>query len=463
MIPEAWTGRLHAPRTLLVRVLLLFVSVLIVSFGTWIALFRIAEQEPRAIQAARMVGSVANLTHAALLHAAPEQRFDLLRELSETEGIRLRPTDPADKVTDLPDDAYHRLFAAETRRLLGNDTRLAYAIDDEPGLWASFWIDDQDEYWIVIPAERLTAGVAMHWLGWALLAATLALLAAWLVARRVTIPLRALATAARRIGQGYRPPPLAAEGGDEMAEVATAFNHMMTDLSQMERERAVVLAGISHDLRTPIARLRLEAEMSVADASARDAMVADLEQMDKIIGQFLAYARGEEDEAFVDDDLAPLLSECADRFAAQGVEIRCVADGTLPVRMRPTSLRRAIDNLVENARKYAASPIEISGTHENGDCVVRVCDRGPGIPEAEHARMLRPFSRLESARSNANGTGLGLAIVDRIVRAHQGKLNLATRDGGGLCVEIRMPRQLLPVSSTSSVARSTAARGQSAE
>lgn len=444
MISGDWASRLHAPRTLMVRVLLLFGGVLVVSFGTWIILFRIAEQEPRAIQAARMVGSVASLTHTALLHAAPEQRFELLRELSETEGIRLRPADPADRLTPLPDDAYHRLFAAETRRLLGNDTRLAYAVDDEPGLWASFWIDDQDEYWIVIPAERLTASVAMHWLGWALLAATLALLAAWLVARRVTIPLRALAIAARRIGQGQRPPPLAAAGDDEVAEVATAFNHMMTDLSQMERERAVVLAGISHDLRTPIARLRLETEMSVADAGARDAMVADLEQMDKIIGQFLAYARGEEDEAFVDDDLGPLLGECADRFAAQGVDIRCLADTPLPVRMRPTSLRRAIDNLVENARKYAASPIEVSGTQEDGECVVRVCDRGPGIPESEHDRMLRPFSRLESARSNANGTGLGLAIVDRIVRSHQGKLRLASRAGGGLCVEIRLPRQLMP-------------------
>lgn len=461
MTPGTWARWLHAPRTLLVRVFLLFGSVLVVSFGTWIILFRIAEQEPRAIQAARMVGSVASLTHTALLHAAPEQRLDLLRELSDTEGIRLRPTDPADDITPLPDDAYHRLFAGETRRLLGNETRLAYAVDGEPGLWASFWIDDEDEYWIVIPAERLTASVAMHWVGWALLAATLALLAAWLVARRITVPLRALATAARRIGQGQRPPPLSVERGDEMADVANAFNHMVHDLSQMERERAVVLAGISHDLRTPIARLRLEAEMSVADPSAREAMVADLEQMDKIIGQFLNYARGEEDEPFADADLATVLTECTERFAGQGLDVRCATDGALPVRMRPTSLRRALDNLVENARKYAAGPVELSGAREDGECVVRVCDRGPGIPESEHDRMLRPFSRLESARSNANGTGLGLAIVDRIIRAHHGRLRLCARPGGGLCVELRLPQR--PADAPTRRPMHAEASGQSAE
>lgn len=441
MIPASWARRLQMPRTLLVRVFLLFGAVLAVSFGTWITLFGIAEQEPRAIQAARMVSSVASLTHTALLHSAPEQRIDLLQELSETEGIRLRPTDPADKITPLPDDAYHRLFAAEARRLLGSDTRLAQAIDGEPGLWASFWIDDQDEYWIVIPPERLTVGVAMHWLGWALLAAALALLAAWLVARRITVPLRALAIAARRIGHGQRPPPLNTDRDDEMAEVASAFNHMVHDLSQMERERAVVLAGISHDLRTPIARLRLETEMSVRDATARDAMASDLEQMDQIIGQFLSYARGEDDEAFNEHDLASVLADCAERFSAQGMSIRCTTDGALPVRMRPTSLRRALDNLVENARKYAPGPVDLSAVREDGECVICVCDRGPGIPDGEHERMLRPFARLESARSNANGTGLGLAIVDRIVRSHHGHLRLRSRGGGGLCVEIRLPLQ----------------------
>lgn len=440
MKATVWRSFLHAPRTLFVRIFLLMVGVLIVTIGTWVVIFRTAEQEPRAIQAARLVASAANLTWAAVIHADPEQRLNLLAEFSATEGIRLLPADGDEIITPLPDDTFHRIFAAEARRLLGGRTRLAQAVSGEQGLWASFWIEDEDEYWIVVPPERLAGGVGWQWFGWGLLAAALVLVAAWRITRRITVPLRGLGQAAREIGQGRRPSPLPRAGTEEVAEVAVAFNRMVSDLSRMEQDRTLVLAGISHDLRTPIARLRLEVEMGVPDASIRDAMVADLEQMDAIIGQFLTYARGEEPEALSREDVCSLLQAAAERIQLAGADIECQCRGPLWVMARPTSLRRAIDNLLENARKYGGPKITIEAQATAGhEVVLRVSDRGPGIPAADRARMLQPFTRLEGARSNANGTGLGLAIVDRIVRHHGGTLALLEREGGGLTVEIRLP------------------------
>ena len=440
MKPSVWRRFLHAPRTLLLRIFLLLTVVLAVTTGTWVVLFRSAEVEPRAVQAARLLASAANLTRAAVVHADPEQRLDLLAEFSATEGIRLLPAETGDVIAPLPNDPFHQHFAREARRLLGERTRLGRAVNGESGLWANFWIEEEDEYWIVVPPERLAAGSGWQWLGWGLLAVVLALAAAWWITRRITVPLRALGEAARRIGQGQLPPPLPRSGSEEIAQVATAFNRMVSDLSRMEQDRTLVLAGISHDLRTPISRLRLEVEMGVPDESTRGAMVGDLEQMDAIIAQFLTYARGEEPEAMTRVDVCTLLEASAERMRGLGIEVVCDCPEPFWVVARVTSLRRAIDNLVDNARKYGGQRIDLAARAGADQTVVLlVSDRGPGIPAADRERMLRPFTRLEDARSNANGTGLGLAIVDRIIRHHGGELELLDREGGGLTVRIVLP------------------------
>ena len=180
--------------------------------------------------------------------------------------------------------------------------------------------------------------------------------------------------------------------------------------------------------------------MGVPDESTRGAMVGDLEQMDAIIAQFLTYARGEEPEAMTRVDVSTLLEASAERMRALGIEVVCDCPEPLWVVARVTSLRRAIDNLVDNARKYGGERMDLAARAGADQTVVLlVSDRGPGIPAADRERMLRPFTRLEDARSNANGTGLGLAIVDRIIRHHGGELELLDREGGGLTVRIVLP------------------------
>jgi two-component system osmolarity sensor histidine kinase EnvZ len=217
--------------------------------------------------------------------------------------------------------------------------------------------------------------------------------------------------------------------------VAAAFNRMAANLQSMERERAMVLAGISHDLRTPLSRLRLALEMSGADTSATDAMISDIDEIDAIIGQFLDFARGT-DEQKEEHDLAELLAELTEHYARIGKDVRLVSHPVAPFRFARMAVRRAVANLVDNALRYAGEPVEIEVLTRNPSVAIEVRDQGPGIPANEVERLKRPFTRLDDSRSGAGGAGLGLAIVERTAQAHGGSLELASRAGGGLVARL---------------------------
>lgn len=439
-----------APRTLLVRTFLLVSLLICLTVAIWITLFALAEREPRARQLAQLTVSVANLTRAALVAAEPAKRRGLLRDFAEREGVHLFPAEPDDEIEPLPDTPLFALLKDEVRAQLGPRTRFAGTVDGQEGIWVSFTIDDEgeDEYWVMLPGERAERDFPWHWLAWGGASLALALLVAWLIVSRVTQPLRALAHAAGEVGRGRHPAPLAERGSLELQQLAEAFNRMSDDLRHIDAERAEVLAGISHDLRTPLARLRLEAELSIADEGARDAVSADIEQMDAIIAQFLDYARGDADEAAEPADLNALLAQAlASHYRGQCREQTspCVQSGELPpIRLRPKAVLRALGNLLENARKYGGGDIEVRTYAQNGESIVDVMDRGPGIPDTEVERLKRPFTRLENARTNVGGSGLGLAIVERIARLHGGRLELLAREGGGLIARLRLPAERLP-------------------
>jgi len=432
------------PRTLLVRTFLLVSLLIFVTVVTWLTLFALAEREPRARQLAQLTVSVVNLTRAALIAADPVRRHGLLRELADREGVRLYPAESSDVVEALPDQPFFRIMRDAAQAQLGLRTRFAIAVNGQQGIWASFPIDEadeedgEDEFWVMLPSERAERDFPWHWLAWGGASLALALLVAWLIVSRVTLPLRALARAAREVGRGGHPEPLPERGSIELQQLAEAFNRMSDDLRRIAAERAEVLAGISHDLRTPLARLRLEAELSIADAAARDAVSADIEQMDGIIAQFLDYARGDGGEEAELADVNELLAQASAQLRA--AQPPTIVAGELPAaRIFPKALARALGNLLENARKYGGNEISVETRAESGEIVIDVADRGPGIPAGETERLKRPFTRLESARTNAGGTGLGLAIVERVARLHGGKLELLARDGGGLIARLRLP------------------------
>lgn len=424
------------PGSLLARAFLLIVVLIVLSLAASVAIFRHMEQEPRTRQVVQLVVSVVNLTRAAVMSAAPEWRSALLAELAEAEGLRVQAGEFDDVIEPLPEHPPGlQIMVEQVRAVLGEETRFAARRNGTEALWVSFLIGNE-EYWLAMPRERIEHPVSQVFLLWGGMVLMLALLGGYFIARQVAQPLRRLAQAARRLGQGDVPQALPESGAQEVIDVSAAFNQMYASLVANERERALVLAGISHDLRTPLARVRIAAEM-IGDESLRAGLCADVEQMDQVIRQFLDYARLDENEEAVSTDLSALVNEVVQRYPAW--QIQRVLSPLPAVRVRPLLLKRALANLLDNAIKYGGGQIVVSLESRQDKVVLSVMDRGPGIPEAKRDAVKRPFIRLDAARSDVTGAGLGLAIVERAARLHHGEFQLEARDAGGLRAMLVFP------------------------
>ncbi len=428
--------RIAAPDSLLARSFLLIALLLVVSVLSAFQLYRLYEREPLSRELAQQAVSVVNLTRAALINADPALRPELLIELNEREGIRVYPLTPGEKLEPLPDDPLFRMVADRVRAALGARTRFAFVRNGLDGFWVSFMID-VDEFWVMLPRGRFEPSFGVEWLAWGAALLALALLGAALIASRIARPLAALTRAAAHLGRGETPAPLPVEGPRELRTVSAAFNRMARDLASMERERAMVLAGISHDIRTPLARLRLGLEILGGERATAEAMELDIEEIDAVIGQFLDFARGENEEQ-ARDDLDALVGELAEHYARRGKRVSFAPGGVAPLRFARPALRRAIANLVDNALRYAGEPVELRTRALRGGALIEVTDRGPGVPQGEAERLKQPFTRLDASRGGAGGAGLGLAIVERVARAHGGTLELLPREGGGLIARITL-------------------------
>lgn len=425
------------PDSLLARTVWLLAGLLLVSQLAWLALFGLYEREPRAKQIAHRAAAIVNLTRAALLAAQPDRRKGLLLELSQREGVQVLPVEPDEVDVPPPSSPLLARVADEIRRELGPETLVAFSEQDEEGLWVSFAIDE-DEYWVVMPRSRQIQPLPWAWIGWGAGVMLLSILGAWLMVRRVNRPLLEASKAAASLGQGETPPILNEQGPQEIAALARSFNRMKDDLAAMEANRRLMLAGISHDLRTPLARLRLAVEMNVGNDQERNAMIQDLEDMDGLTKQFLDFARQESEEARRSVDLKELATSVADQFSSNGQSV-IVSGQFSSASVRPLALKRALVNLLENAFRYGAPPVSIMLHQEGGNCIIGVIDSGTGLAETELQSAKLPFYRGNAARTNAQGTGLGLAIVDRIARLHGGKLELLNRPEGGLEARLILP------------------------
>jgi two-component system, OmpR family, osmolarity sensor histidine kinase EnvZ len=415
---------------------------LLLAIGQFSALkiFDYFEREPRAQAAALQAVTVVNYTRASLLASHENRRIALLSELSGKEGVRIYAADLLEIVEPLPNDSFILLVAEKIRENLGPETLIAINHLGVPGLWISFSIG-QDDYWVVIPRFIGERPFPWQWFGWAALVALLSLLGAYVIAARINRPLSFLVKAADRISHGDQPPRLPEEGANEMREVLRTFNEMAEALARLDSERTLLLAGISHDLRTPLARLRLAVEMlpvEVGDAT-REGMVQDIADMDNIINQFLDFVRGVEGEPVQLVEVNELLKSLADRHARAGRKVELNLSSNYQVPMRTMAMHRLIGNLIDNAFAYGKGLVSITTKITPGFMVISILDNGPGIPAAHMTRLLRPFERMDSARGNEGGSGLGLAIADRIAKLHKGKLELLNRPQGGLEARLSLP------------------------
>ncbi|MFL9925084.1 ATP-binding protein [Herbaspirillum lusitanum] len=429
------------------RTFFLLTFLITASMVAWVASFRMVERGPRAEQLAAQIVSVVTITRAALTHSAPEMRRELLFDLASNEGIRIYPLEKSDKVMPPDDSPLLPELEYYVRQTLDEDTLFASSVNDVEGFWISFKIDE-DEYWLMLDRGRLDRTSSLQWLGWGSIALFLSLIGAVFISTLINQPLARLTAAARAIAKGKQPDPLPESGPTEIEEANRSFNQMVADLNRVESDRALILAGISHDLRTPLARMQLEVEMANLSDESRDGMHSDLAQMDAIIGQFLDYAKPSDASSFMPIDLSGLLQDAANNaMRLSDVRMQTKIQPVLEIPGNSTELERLFSNLIENARRYGKTPntdcaeLDISCRAEGHQAIVEIADHGLGVPEHEHERLLRPFTRLDTARGQANGSGLGLAIVNRIVMRHGGKLLLHGHadTSSGLVVQMSFP------------------------
>lgn len=259
--------------------------------------------------------------------------------------------------------------------------------------------------------------------------------------QRLTAPFRAFAAAASRLGTDVNAAPLEEHGPSEARSAIRAFNDMQRRLQRFIADRTQMLAAVSHDLRTPITRLRLRAEC-INDSEQSTKLLADLTHMEEMIDGVLNFAREDAlSEPTVSVDLMAMLQSICDELTDRGFDLTFSPRGRLPYNCRRVSIRRCFANIIENAVKYGKQA-EVNLESSADEIVIRVEDRGPGIPEKFREEVFRPFFRLESSRNrNSGGSGLGLTVARTVARAHGGDVRLSAASGGGLVVTVVLPHQ----------------------
>ncbi len=259
--------------------------------------------------------------------------------------------------------------------------------------------------------------------------------------RRITTPLNRLSEAASKLGRGETVAPLPEGGPADVRDAIRAFNEMQRRLQKFVQDRTRMLAAISHDLRTPITSLRLRAEM-LDDEEARTKMIATLNEMQQMVEATLAFAREEaSDEQTRPTDLGAMITAIADDLESLDLAVTYEEEARIVYPCRPASLRRALNNLIQNGATYGKRARVHIHAQDQGNIHIIIEDDGPGIPEAQQDQVFEPFVRLETSRSTkTGGVGLGLAIARDIIHRHGGQIELENRSGGGLTVRVTLPR-----------------------
>jgi two-component system osmolarity sensor histidine kinase EnvZ len=311
-----------------------------------------------------------------------------------------------------------------------------------------YWINppQNPDIWITIPMVGLGQGDGSPHLVYLLMIGILSVGGSLIFVRRLNRPLKALQDAALLVGRGQVPKPLKEEGSSELIAVTHAFNQMSKGIKQLEDDRALLTAGISHDLRTPLTRIRLASEMLPESQDwVKEGIVHDIEDMNEIIDQFIDYVRQDQQECMEESNLNDLIKEAAQvRNIEENHRITLNLEPLPKTLIRRVALKRVLDNLIENAFRYGSDNIEITSRHikKEKQLCFAIRDFGPGIPEEQMEGLFEPFTQGDKARGSL-GSGLGLAIIKRIVDMHSGKVTLQNHPQGGLIARVSIGYQAI--------------------
>ncbi|EPJ3743229.1 two-component system sensor histidine kinase EnvZ [Proteus mirabilis] len=322
-------------------------------------------------------------------------------------------------------------------------------LDSDTTIWLEntleypiLWINTQlsPTLWIRVPLTELGQNFLLPVYRQAIIFIIIVVAFFWLYNRFQNRPLHEVEYAARRIGKGVIPPPIPESGTAEMRSIIRAFNQMSSDIRSLDNDRTLVMAGVSHDLRTPLTRIRLATEMmSPEDSYLADSINKDIEDCDAIIGQFLDYMRTGKEMSLELCDMNSLLREviCAESNSGK-VSEEHLSPYPINITANPIAVKRALANMIVNATRYGHGWISITSNQNEEYAWFQVEDDGPGIAKEDRQRLFQPFVQGEQARSST-GAGLGLSIIRRIMDAHGGFVELGDSSKGGLLIRANFP------------------------
>jgi two-component system osmolarity sensor histidine kinase EnvZ len=339
----------------------------------------------------------------------------------------------------LQDAVYYAFRSDEMSNLLGGPAEVRISQGDE----YLFWIrpPQAPDYWVKIPINGLEEENFSPLIIVLMILGILSVMGGWLFVRQLNRPLSALQNAAHDVGRGDFPEPLTERGTTEIVAVTRAFNHMSKGIKQLEDDRNLLMAGISHDLRTPLTRIRLATEMiSQHDEFLKDGIEGDIDDMNTIIDQFIDYIRHDSKDKAELDDINALIEEVVQAESILEREVIFTAEPLPKIPLRYVAMKRALANLIQNSLRYSDGKITVTTSYDKRQQEVCfcVCDEGPGIPDVDIERLFQPFTQGDKARGG-EGSGLGLAIIKRIVDTHGGRVELSNRDEGGLRAKVCLP------------------------
>jgi len=347
----------------------------------------------------------------------------------------------AKKTFDVP---YYVFFQESLARRAGRELAIS---ESEKG--PLIWVDIPTDHRTIrmgFNRERLGTNPPVVLLLAIGVGALLTLLTSLMEVRRVVRPLADMSVAVQEVGRGHSPPALSEDGPEEIAALARAFNRMSSDIRALSENRTVIVAGISHDLRTPLTRLGLAVEMLNEDSQPD--LIADIRRdlaaMKSLIGQFLQFSQGLERSNPIELDLEDFLEEQAADLRRDGVEVQVSGCGPCPFVADPVALERVLANLMENAGHHGGGePVDVNLRCDEASVSIEICDRGPGIPADQAEAVFQPFHRLETARSSkTGGSGLGLAIARQLANKHGWTIELLPRKDGGTVANVVLPKTL---------------------
>lgn len=429
------------PRSLFGRNALLIVALMVLGQLVSLVLVRELIVKPRYELFAESLARNVSAIRAGLVSLPVAQRGAFVEQFNQRAVANLPPMPERGNAARVLLTPVERNFVRSvSQRVAAEGGEIVWRREAGGSLAVRLALDGA-EHWIVLPGLLPAREFSGAWLVASLSCVALALVGALLIQRHLHRPLADVVQAARTLAGGATPPALAEEGPTEVATLAASFNHMAASLAQTERERALMLAGISHDLRTPLTKLRLGVEIlrEQTEPALVASMTRSVEEMDAIVGQFLAFARDGEGEAATAGDVVALVREIAAACADHGQAMTLALDATPVVHMQREALRRAIVNLIENAFRHGRAPVRLRTGTVMGWARIDVEDCGPGIASVDIEAVKQPFRRAGNARDGAPGSGLGLAIVERIARQNGGRLELSRADTNGLRASLLLP------------------------